>query len=407
MEKPIPVYPNTFFAVVSDLHIYDHSLGTSGAAFEEVMNSDRKLLLESVELLDYAIGDIIASGARFVLIPGDLVKDGELINHRLLAEKLKRFSAAGIAVYVVPGNHDINNTDAYSFSGNSTTSVPSINAEEFAQIYSDFGFNSALRRDDDSLSYLAEPVEGLWLLALDSCRYREQRPGKKHIVSGKFSRKTMDWIAGVLHDAQINNKAVMAMAHHGVVEHWKGQAKLNPDFLVDNYIKFGEFLASHNVRLVFTGHYHAQDISRAEFGGKIIYDIETGSLASAPGPIRYLQIRDNVAQIRTETIIDKIRPGTDFAVKARAFIKKNYKLAVAKTLAKLKVPAKDRDYIAEALGEAFAAHCEGDENPALRPAFDKSRLGLWGRILCRLQQYVFDGLWTNLPPADNNVNLEL
>ena len=88
-------------------------------------------------------------------------------------------------------------------------------------------------------------------------------------------------------------------------------------------------------------------------------------------------------------------------------MKRNFSLAAAKTLAKLRVPKKDRDYIALALGEAFTAHSRGDENPAQRPAFDPSRLGLWARLICRLQQYVFDGLWTDLPPADNNVRLPL
>ena len=37
-------YPDTSFAVMSDIHYYDTSLGTSGSAFEECMNSDRKLV---------------------------------------------------------------------------------------------------------------------------------------------------------------------------------------------------------------------------------------------------------------------------------------------------------------------------------------------------------------------------
>ena len=46
-------YPDVSFAVISDLHVYDHSLGITGAAFEKAMSSDRKLLPESIELLEY------------------------------------------------------------------------------------------------------------------------------------------------------------------------------------------------------------------------------------------------------------------------------------------------------------------------------------------------------------------
>ncbi len=67
----LPVYPDAYFSVISDTHIYDASLGSSGAAFERAMNSDRNLLLDSQALLDYAINEIIASEVNFVLICGD------------------------------------------------------------------------------------------------------------------------------------------------------------------------------------------------------------------------------------------------------------------------------------------------------------------------------------------------
>ena len=397
-------YPNMSFAVISDLHIYDPSLGVSGAAFEKTMNSDRKLLLDSIDLLDYAAGIIIDSGVRILLIPGDLTKDGELINHRLVAEKLKRFTDAGIAVYVVPGNHDINNPDAVSYAGDATTPVPSVNAEDFSRIYEDFGYGAALFRDDDSLSYVTEPVDGLWLLALDACRYRENKSGSHEIVAGKISQKTADWIAGVLRSAVDRNKSVMVMMHHGIVEHWNGQSKLHPDYLIAGYDAFGKFLASWNVRVAFTGHYHALDIAKAQFGDTFLYDIETGSLITAPCPIRHVEIKNNAIQIRTEAIVDKIHPGTDFAANADAFVKKTVMLEAEGVLRKYKVPARDAAYIANNVGDAFTAHYSGDENPALRPPFDRSKLGLWGRFVYGMQKYVMDGLWADIPPEDKNTS---
>ena len=401
------VYPDVNFAVLSDLHIYDPSLGSSGSAFEHAMNSDRKLLLDGIDLLDFAIETIILSGVKFVIIPGDLTKDGELINHRIVAERLKRFSAAGISVYVVPGNHDINNPDAVRYEGDHHEPVATITAADFAQIYGDYGFNSAFMRDSDSLSYVTEPAEGLWLLALDACRYRENKPGTEEIVSGKISQETADWIASVLTAARNANKAVMALIHHGVVEHWEGQSKLHPDYLIADYINFGEFLASWNVRLAFTGHYHALDITRADFGNKFIYDVETGSLVTAPCPIRYVNIFNNTAYVRTETIVDKLYPGTDFASNAMAFVKRTVVLEASNTLKKYFVSDKDTAYIANAVGDAFNAHYSGDEIASLRPHFDTKNLGLWGRFIYSQQRYVLDGLWNDLPPSDKNVSLPL
>ncbi|MCL2720839.1 MAG: metallophosphoesterase [Treponema sp.] len=403
----IPDYPDVFFAVISDTHVYCPSLGSSGSAFEKVMYSDRKLLLDSIELLDFAIDNIIASGVQFVLISGDLTKDGELINHQIMAEKLKRLTDVNIAVYVVPGNHDVNCPDAVRFIGDYTESVATVSGEEFAQIYGDFGYNSALYRDSNSLSYVAEPAEGLWLLAIDSTRYKENVHGQHAIVSGKISQQTADWIASVLREAYSKNKAVMVLLHHGVVEHWNGQFKLHPDYLIRDYINFGRFLSSWNVRLAFTGHYHAQDITRSDFNGKFIYDIETGSLVTSPCPIRFLEIKDNIINIRTESIVDKIYPGTDFAANAAAFVKTTVMLEAASVLKKYFVSDKDTAIITDAVGDAFTAHYNGDEDPTLRPVLDKSKLGLWGRFILSQQQYVLDGLWQDLEPADNNVSFRL
>ena len=402
------VYPDMKFAVISDLHMYDPSLGTTGSAFERTMNSDRKLLLDSEDLLDYAIGDILGSDAEFVLIPGDLTKDGELINHEIVAEKLSRLTDAGMGVFLVPGNHDVNNPGAVAYFGDQTEPVASVSHSEFAGIYSDFGYGAPLYRDADSLSYVAEPIDGLWILALDACRSEENLPGIEEIVGGRLSQETIDWMAQVLSEAQRQGKAVMAMIHHGVAEHWDGKAKLHPDYLVEDFRHIGAFLASYDVRLVYTGHYHALDITRADFeDGKYLYDVATGSLITAPCPIRYCSVTDNVFSVETEIIVDKLYPGTDFAENATAFVKKTVVLEAYNTLKKYKVSDKDSDYIADAVGDGFVAHYSGDEVAADKPDFDASRLGLWGRIVYTIQRYVIDGLWIDLPPGDANVSFAL
>jgi len=406
MAETAPSYPDTAFAVISDLHVYDHSLGCSGAAFEQVLHSDRKYLLESLELLDCAIDTIIAARASFVLIPGDLTKDGELVNHNLLAQKLARFTDAGIAVYVAPGNHDIKNPHARNYSGGTAAPVPSVSAADFQNIYRNFGFAAAAARDSASLSYAARPAKGLLLLSLDSCCYQEQN-GSHPLVYGKIAKETQHWLAALLEQAASEGEAVIAMMHHGLVEHWPGQARLHPDFLLRRYRAFGEFLASWNVRLAFTGHYHAQNAALARFGGKFVCDIETGSLVSSPCPVRFLEIKNNTLSARTVSVLDKIRPGSDFAAKAGAFTEKVLNMQIDKKLRRLKLPEKDRLYIARAVTEAFTAHIQGDADNACRPVFDSTKLGLWGRFVWRRQRYILDGLWTKSPPADNDFTLDL
>ncbi|MCL2326738.1 MAG: metallophosphoesterase [Proteobacteria bacterium] len=406
-NQPAAQYPDTRFAVISDLHIYDPSLGSTGTAFEKELYSDTKLLLESEALLDFAIHELLQSDIQFVLVPGDLTKDGERVNHEIVSAKLQKLVDAGIKVFVVPGNHDVNNPDASRFMGDEKQPVDSISADQFAQFYQNMGYRDAISRDSHSLSYVAQPVDGLWLVAIDSCRYSENVPGKSAIVGGGIRQESADWLAGVLEQAAEKNIAVIAMMHHGMMEHWNGQAKLHPDYIVSDYRHVGKFLASYHVRLGFTGHYHAQDIARAEFDGNVLYDIETGSLVTAPCPIRYCSIEQGVLTVRTDTIVEKLHPGTDFSEKSRLFVKETVKREAIATLKKHRVLDQDADHIANVVGDAFVAHYHGDEDASLRPSFDTSQLSLWGKIVYRTQKYVLDGLWHNSPPADNHVVIDL
>ena len=154
-------YPAVKFAVISDLHYYDISLGIEGSAFEDYMMADRKMLIESVDIIAAAIDDIIESDVSFVLLPGDLTKDGELINHKGVAESLARLKEAGIQAYVIPGNHDVNCHEAFSYDGDFTTPVINVSPEKFVEIYADYGYTSAIYRDGGSLNYIAEPRIGI------------------------------------------------------------------------------------------------------------------------------------------------------------------------------------------------------------------------------------------------------
>jgi 3',5'-cyclic AMP phosphodiesterase CpdA len=189
-----------------------------------------------------------------VIISGDLTKDGEKLDHQILARYLRRIADSGKRIYVVPGNHDVLNPDAQSYDRDTTRPGDCVTPEDFAQIYADFGYGEALDRDPASLSYLTEPKHGLWLLALSSVDY------DGNLVN------TLAWIEAALKRAQAQGKAVIAMEHHGVVEHWKGQARYHPDYLVRDYAKAGELFAKYGARLVFTGHYHADDIAMRRYG---------------------------------------------------------------------------------------------------------------------------------------------
>ncbi len=399
-------YPDTSFAVMSDIHYYDTSLGTSGAAFEECMQSDRKLLKESSELTGKAIDKILTSGVKFVLVSGDLTKDGELINHEQVASQLQRLVDAGIKVFAIPGNHDVNNPGAVKYVGDGSEPVENITEEDFADIYKNCGYGDAIMRDASSLSYVAEPQDGLWILALDTCMSENNTPDKEEIWAGELDQTQIDWVQSVLTQAQEQGKAVILLEHHGVVEHWEGQSKLHPDYLLSDYKYDGKFFSSYGVRLAFTGHYHAQDISLEDNGDDgFIFDTETGSLITPPCSFRLCTISNNSITLDSTYLIDDY--SAEFKTQSMDFVKKTIYNEAYKTLKGYYVSDTDADYLASVIASAYVTHYDGNEGNVEPVTVDKSRLNLWGKLIYSQYEYVIKGLAKDLPPDDADCTFSL
>lgn len=191
---------NTTFAIMSDPHYFAPSLGIGGVAFEKYLANDRKMLAESKAISESVVESLLQENIKFVLVSGDLTKDGEKQSHIELAKLYGKLVSAGKKVIVVPGNHDISNPHSHKYTGESAEPTPSVTPEEFAEIYKDCGFGSAIARDKNSLSYISEPVAGLWVFALDACRYKENT--NSPITGGKYSEATLQWINDNLQKAK-------------------------------------------------------------------------------------------------------------------------------------------------------------------------------------------------------------
>lgn len=408
-------YPQVRFAVISDLHVFDVKLGHEGPAFEQYMDSDRKLLLESVELLEAAVSRLRSEDIGFVVVCGDLTKDGERINHDRCAGILSQLIESGKDVYVVPGNHDIMNPHAVSFTSTGAERVPSVTPSEFVEIYSEMGYGQAIRRDTASLSYVVEPVPGLWLVAMDSARYRDNESKGHPVVDGRFSEETLRWLDDIMGEAAVLGKALLGVMHHGVIEHYTGQEKSYGAFLVDDWPMIGERFAAAGMRVVFTGHFHSQDIVKRTYSTKIggerrtvfMFDVETGSLVTYPCPYRIIEITsDQIMRIRSE-VIDAIPSHPQgFREYAREFAHEGIATIAFQTLRKYWVSADSANIIAPQVADAVIAHYVGDEAAPNVP-IDTSGAGLWAKLIVWLQRGLIRGLWNDPVPPDNNVDLDL
>lgn len=145
----------TFF-VTSDTHYLAKGLTDGGQAFQQFVNTgDGKETNYMDPLMSAFTRDIKNKKPDVLIISGDLTLDGEKQSHLELAQRLEEIKKSGTLVYVIPGNHDILNPYARGFKGNSQYVVDSISPSDFSKIYGDFGYNDAISRDKDSLSYLA------------------------------------------------------------------------------------------------------------------------------------------------------------------------------------------------------------------------------------------------------------
>ncbi len=407
--EPRPAWPETRFIVMSDLHYYDPELGISGKAFQEYIADDRKLLKESQEILTQAIADVSKETADFVIVCGDLTKDGEMVTHTAVARYLGILKQSGKAVYVIPGNHDVANAMAVKYTGDKSEPVPNVSASQFTEIYAPYGYQTALERDRHSLSYLAEPRPGLWLLAIDSCRWKEN-PVKGHpITGGAFSAETMSWIKDKLTRAKKENKAVLAMMHHGIAEHYPTNEKNYPEYLVKDYDKVARMFAQNGVPLVFTGHFHAQDITERTFddGKSFVFDVETGSLVTYPCPYRIVTItKDQQADIQSRFIMSIPSHPNDFREFAERYVYEGTVNMANDALDGYHVAQTDQKIISPQISRAYVAHLKGDEQ---KPAVvrDTEGLSVWGSFIFFMRGSLVEGWWTDLPPHDGHVSINL
>ncbi len=249
---------NFRFAVVSDLHIgLPHTVWDHPTRFH--------LVEVSIPALELILEDLKQQNLDFLLLPGDLTQHGEAENHAWLQ---KRLSQLPFPVYVVPGNHDVPNL---------LPDERSIGLKDFPHYYRQFGYDNP-----EQLYYTCEVLPGVQLIGLNSNQFDDS--GKQ---LGCLDEQQLAWLEQVL--AQSEDKLVLVMVHHNVLEHLPGQTHhpLGRRYMLDNAPVLRKMLKAAGVNLIFTGHLHVQDVAFDEE----LYEITTGSLVSYPHPYRILELR--------------------------------------------------------------------------------------------------------------------
>lgn len=404
--------PTAKICVFSDPHYYDPALGTSGAAFETYLAYDRKLIAESEEILKATINGILAENPDIVLIPGDLTKDGVKQCHEKFADYLKQFTDAGIKVFVVPGNHDINNPRAHSYPGDNYQEEPTVTATEFANIYKDFGYDAAIARDPNSLSYIAEPVDGLWIFGLDPCRYDENIGADHSVTGGKFKTETYNWIIDKLQEAKNKGKIPIAMMHHNLAEHFPSQQLIFADYILDNWQSTASDFAANGLKVIFTGHHHAHDISLYEDSGGKIYDIQTGATVTWPCPWRTAILNEQKMLNISSTLISDINydtGGRDFQTYAKDKLENGFGLLIkAQLKEQFGLSDEQVDPLIPLVTSTLIAYYHGDESQMSTPEIEAGiqQLINSGDMTAQMLGGLLLGIWQDNTP-DHNMIIDL
>ena len=361
---PLSATAQTRIAVVSDIHVMDPSLlpeeKGEGTPWDTYYKGQRKMLEQSAGLFDQFINAMKSEAPDVLLITGDLTKDGEEASHQYVIDKLAELKTylnnknKNIKIYVIPGNHDF---------GEETDPLdPTKDADKlstsFDLFYADYGYSgSTPDTEGNSLSYVAEPVSGLVLLAIDS-------------HSGSIDPATLTWICNQALSARANGKRVIAMMHHPLFPHITGAELFATSYTVANYTTVRNALINAGVNVILTGHFHTSDIAYdwdddATVINNGIYDINTGSLISYPCDYRMLTLSADKSKLGVNTYsmteTSDLQPiESDNKVTWKDWLQGRMAKKAKDVITEYEEPIKS--FIANFAAKAYVIHAEGNEN---------------------------------------------
>ena len=377
--KPVSFY------LVTDTHYMNNKLEPGGEAFEKNMVTEQYFVKESGAIVRSVFDRIIQDKeTELVILPGDLVKNGEKESHNGFVEELYRLKDNGKKVYVLTAAHDCNDS-AYVLKGEGRVPVEGTDYNDLCEMYRDFGYGDAVAFDEPTHSYVAEIADGVRMLAIH-CDSKGQ-------PKGTMDDRLMAWTKEQIDKAKEGNCDVFAICHYPVIPpvpvfDLVGDARIN------DWRNVASFLADNGVELVLTGHMHIQSINEfySEKGNRLI-DICTSALVGSPAKYRKVTV-DEKSVLRVESlgvedfgwdlnglssqeyfdnhfasaIIARVRGalngGDGIVKKIKTFVRKRFDKITVRTVKRLFFVKRDKAYdsknFAELIGEIGTGIFSGD-----------------------------------------------
>ena len=345
----------TRLMAVSDLHYLAPEYYRDSELFLRALRSgDGKMPQYGEELMAALLAEAQRARPDALIVTGDLTFNGERASHEKLAAWFSRFEAAGIPVWVIPGNHDINSPSARAYLPNGWAEKENVTPEMFAEIYADFmlpGNGSA------NLSYTVPVNDGLWLAMTDVSVYR---PAAQ--TFGLYTAGHDKWLRETLRQARAAGAEVITCTHQNLIAH--------TSFLRDSFLMLGsESMAAlareYGVRLNLSGHMHMQHIAEQEgltdaaLGGFCLYPHRYALIALA---------EDGTLQYEALSLSDDFLP-EGFLRQSRDWFTGITKEKTVASLSGMEIPAEDRESMLDYMARFNLAYFSGEyssDDPAWR-----------------------------------------
>lgn len=285
------------FHLITDTHYFSEKLPCHGEAYNEFMQSEQKCFAETAAINKAAFQYLKESDeADTLLIAGDLSFNGEKESHLEFTELLQDLKARGKKIFVITAGHDFND-NPFAFDDTGRITPEGTKREELFDLYYEFGFSDAISVHKESLSYVAEISEDIWLFALNNDGDEEHRH--------TYTPAQLSWIDEMTARGRKEGKMMIAMNHYPLLPACPVFALVG-DAVMPRADEITTRLADSGVHLGFTGHMHNQSIKckTTEKGNKF-FDVCTGSLIGWPAMMRLVEIQDeNTVKIESMPVPD-------------------------------------------------------------------------------------------------------
>lgn len=361
-------------AFISDAHIQDIDGHPERVRSMEVQVQSTRLFNENYYAFLSALDDVAHRNIRLVVLSGDLTDNGQFFNQQkmkvLLDEYVRRY---GMQFFVTTGNHDPSlpfglvqkNANYLTADGNRVTREDSCAGyADQMKCYATFGFfpqkeyrywetpftsytyehynyeeacrGAALENRTYSLcdslvatdaSYLVEPVEGLWLLAIDGSVYLPERTENGSLVyqgssvgyNNVLSHKPflLSWVRKVAEEARKHHKTLVTFSHYPLADFNDGVSEYVKKIWGDHRFdlhrvpepEVSEAFLKAGIRLHFAGHMHVNDTGVWKGkDGKCLYNVQIPSIATYVPAYKILTVEDE-ERFRVETVALDSVPG--------------------------------------------------------------------------------------------------